>query len=81
MSTIGHLWEFFLKDMIDIPNPDICKTRHAYADFWECLVDYEAHAYKCAYIIGINSTHFCMHHKFRDFAVGKCLLGEDLNGV
>jgi hypothetical protein len=55
----------------EIPDPAICRTRHAYADFWECLVDYEEYAYKCPYIVGLAARHFCMHHDFRDFAIQK----------
>ena len=61
---------------INVPDTVVCKTRYAYADFWECLVNYEEYAYKCAYIIGINSRHFCMHHNYREFAIDNVFSGE-----
>ena len=70
-----------MSQTVGLPDPVICKTRHAYADFWECLVNYEEHAYRCAYIIGMNSRHFCMHHSFREFAAEKGLPGEAFNGM
>ncbi len=53
----------------EVPDPAICRTIYTYADFWECLVDYDEYAYKCPYVIGFNAKHFCMHHNCRDFAM------------
>jgi hypothetical protein len=57
----------------EVPDSEVCKTRYAYADFWECLVDYDEYAYKCPYVLGLNSKHFCMHHNSRDFAMFKAI--------
>lgn len=52
---------------IEVPDAEICRTRYDSGNFWECLVDYDEYAYTCAYVIGINSRHFCMHHDCRNF--------------
>jgi len=66
---------FPMRIISEVPDPVICRTSHAYADFWECLVDYDEYAYKCPYIVGLNSRHICMHHDFRDFAIKAILKG------
>ena len=58
-----------MSNKIEVPDPAICKTRYDHGDFWECLVDYDEYAYKCAYVIGLNAIHLCMHHDCRDFAL------------
>ena len=66
---------FPMRIISEVPDPVICRISHAYADFWECLVDYDEYAYKCPYIVGLNSRHICMHHDFRDFAIKAILKG------
>jgi hypothetical protein len=81
VNAKSKIQRFFMPITSDIQNPAVCRTRHAYADFWECLVDYDDFAYKCPYIFGMDSRHFCMHHDYRAFAIHKRLEGVSSDEV
>lgn len=47
-----------------LPEPSICKTKHAFGSYWSCLVDQD---YPCPKRFNFGSDHLCRHPDSHDF--------------
>lgn len=51
-----------------LPDPAVCKTKHAFGSYWVCLVE-EAH--RCTHSFGFCDDHFCYHPNSASFVCDK----------
>ena len=50
------------------PDPDICKTKHDFSDYWECLEEGLARMEHCPYLRKIGLNYYCTHSECWNYA-------------
>jgi hypothetical protein len=49
------------------PHPEICRTRHNFSTYWECLAGHADATHDCPYMLELKLRCYCMHHDRREF--------------
>jgi hypothetical protein len=50
------------------PDTAICKTRHDFSDYWQCLEERHANLEHCPYLRRFGLNYYCTHSECWNFA-------------
>jgi len=53
---------------IQYPDPGLCRTRHYFSTYWECLADDGDAEWDCPYLLEFKLKNYCIHDNRKEFA-------------
>ncbi len=76
--SVAHplLHEVFMQPSLKLPDPDICRTRHDFADYWECLGKGSPPPANCPFLRRKGLSNYCVHAECWSFA-----REDDIKGI
>jgi hypothetical protein len=57
-----------MRNSSKFPDTAICRTRHDFADYWECLEEMLARREHCPYLRKFGLKYYCTYYESWDFA-------------
>jgi hypothetical protein len=68
VTAISSAARIYMRPSSKFPDPEICKTRHDFSNYWECLEEKLASLKRCPYLRKMGLYYYCTYPESWSFA-------------